>query len=302
MCAMQNHGGGASTARLRSRSCSGLFVTAFLVVGMLSAALAAAYEVPPNPDMVSVSAVGEALAEPDVARVVFTIRVEATDHEEARVRGAKHADAVGEVLQQYVIERKDIKTQTVRVSPLHEWRERHRNDRRPSRIVVGYEYLNSVSITVRDLERVSALVEDVLKISPDGEVSLGSLAYVLEDREQHELLARESAVRKARQYATVLAEGAGAALGRVISIHCSEETSYYPKYSRGMHPDMMMMESSVAGAYADDSGAPAPPSAGIQGGGIEKLRVSVSVTWEIDNSGINHAQRSLEHGSKAEEQ
>jgi len=221
---------------------------------------------------VRVRAVGSAEAVPDVARLVYTVEVQKRTVAEAREQGAEVSRRILEAVRPE--NERDVSTNRISTYPVHEWRERKRYDTSSSRITVGYKYSNQVEVTLRDLSSVADVTDAVLRVGGD-DVTLGGVRFELEDSEHVENAARADAIAKARRYASTLAEGAGAKLGKVISID-TEDGGFVGFQARGGAPMYM----AAAAEMADDAAvsAPAPISAGVQ-----KTQVSVQVEFELDH-------------------
>mmetsp|Transcript_7010 Transcript_7010/g.14934 ORF Transcript_7010/g.14934 Transcript_7010/m.14934 type:complete len:267 (-) Transcript_7010:150-950(-) len=225
---------------------------------------------------VTVNAVGSAQAEPDVARLVYTVEVEGKSVAAARERGsavsAKILDAVKPENE------KDIMTNRITTRPVHEWRGRRNYDRSSSRITVGYKYTNTVTITLRDLSMVADMTDRVLREGGD-DVTLEKVHFELEDMEHVELAARTHAIAKARRYASTLAEGAAAKLGKVVSIQTQDGGGgpYFlksePMYVADM--DMDVVEENSAGGFAGSRMTPISA-------GTRKVEIGVFVEFELN--------------------
>ncbi|KTS25295.1 hypothetical protein NS228_04705 [Methylobacterium indicum] len=79
----------------------------------------------------------------------------------------------------------------------------------------GYQATNAVSVRVRDLKRLGALMRRLLDGGAD---RIGGVAFGLTDPGQAENAVRADAVRDAKRQAETLAEAAGLRLGRLESL------------------------------------------------------------------------------------
>jgi len=225
---------------------------------------------------VSVNAVGSAEAEPDVARLVYTVEVQKKTVADAR----EHGSAVSRKILNAVKpeDEKDIMTNHIKTHPVHEWRERKRYDRSSSRITVGYKYSNTVTITLRDLSLVADMTDRVLREGGD-DVTLGGVRFELEDMDHVELAARANAIAKARRYASTLAEGAGAKLGKVLSIRTQDHGG--PRMLRGAPPPIYP---EMAQAMDDSSEGGDEMMTPISAG-TREVEIGVYVEFELDHDG-----------------
>ncbi len=165
---------------------------------------------------------------------------------------------------------KDIKTQNYSSYPKYEWQEGTVScmglncpPYRPGKqVIVGYEVSQSVTIKVRNLESVNALVD---ALGTAGVTDMQGPNFAIDKEDDLKAEARKQAIDKARTKAKTLADDLGVSLVRVVSF---SEGGNYPIYARAM-----MM---TAGAEKADS-APMPEIPQ----GEEKITAQVTVTYEI---------------------
>jgi uncharacterized protein YggE len=144
---------------------------------------------------------------------------------------------------------KDVKTETVSIGPDYDGGDN------PS----GYAARNSVSVRVRDLAKVGAVLDAA---SRAGANEVNGPMLTRSNREKFEAKALEGAFDDARKRATALADAAGVNLGGVTAI------------VEGTIPDPQPWLMDRA-AVAKDPSAPISP-------GTEEIRATVTVTFAIE--------------------
>jgi uncharacterized protein YggE len=196
---------------------------------------------------------GEAEAQPDVA--VFRIGVEArmATVEQARAAAAKAQQAVLAAIKGLGVSADDLQTTMLTVAPEYDYTEQ-------GRILRGYAVANHVEVRMRDVARVSQLIDAGLAAAGDL-ARLDSLTFELSDPSAPETRAREQAMQRARSKAEQLATLLGVRLGAPISV---EEMSSSP-----VHPVAMRMEQADASAAT-----PVEP-------GTTRVEVELRVQWAI---------------------
>ncbi|MGH6750350.1 MAG: SIMPL domain-containing protein [Methyloceanibacter sp.] len=214
------------------------------------AALADEHEPPKR--TITIQGKGTVKAAPDKVSVSAGVETQAPTAKEALATNTAAMTKVIEALKSEGIDPKDIQTATFTVSPRYETRD----DGRPARIV-GYSAVNSVSVTSHDIDKLGAILDQLVSV---GANSIGGISFDIDnpDDKQNEArkLAMEDAIAKAKLYVAA----AGAELGPVMTI--IEQGGYIPR-SGGP-----MMEASIA--------KPVPIEPGIQ-----TVDVAVQVTWEL---------------------
>ncbi len=214
------------------------------------AALADDHEPPKR--TITIQGKGTVKAAPDKVSVSAGVETQAPTAKEALATNTAAMTKVIEALKSEGIDPKDIQTAMFTVSPRYETRD----DGRPARIV-GYSAVNSVSVTSHDIDKLGAILDQLVSV---GANSIGGISFDIDnpDDKQNEArkLAMEDAIAKAKLYVAA----AGAELGPVMTI--IEQGGYIPR-SGGP-----MMEASIA--------KPVPIEPGIQ-----TVDVAVQVTWEV---------------------
>lgn len=210
----------------------------------------------PDNDGIVVSGRGEVIVTPDTGGLSLGVEVTRDTVAEAREAAAIAAQAVISSAKANGVEDRDVKTTGLSISPLYEFpRDRVRE-------LVGYTVTNTVSITVRDLEVISAVIDDAVEAGGD-DVRLNGISFDVEDRTEPAEKARLAAMEDARAKADLLAEAAGVEVGSALSI---TEVSF------SQPPPIFFDADLKAGASVS---TPIEP-------GSTSVVVDVQVRWSID--------------------
>jgi hypothetical protein len=225
-----------------------------LAVMSLCAAPAAADD--DTPRRIVVNGTGEASARPDMAGISAGVVVQADTASAALADNTRAMNAVLEQLSAAGLATDDVQTSQFAVTPLYEHRRPEPETTEPPRIV-GYQVSNQVTAQVRDLDRLGAILDALVKA---GANSINGPWFEIADPKQLEGEARDAAVADAIAKAERYAAAAGVRLGEIISIE--EGGSYAP-------PRAMMRAEAMA------SDVPIAP-------GQTELSASVTMVFEID--------------------
>lgn len=167
---------------------------------------------------VSVSGSAQVALKPDMAYV--SLGTTSLDADAAKARAANNG-AMAKVLaavKAQGVDDKDIQTTNYSIYP------RYNTD---GKSVSGYEVNNTVRVTVRDLDKLGALITDA---TAAGANMASGLSFDVQNREDAYNQALKLAIEDARKRAETLAKSAGQALGGVLAV--AENGSYapYPVY------------------------------------------------------------------------
>ena len=159
---------------------------------------------------VHASGEGRISVAPDIARV--TIGVDAQDQSLARAN-ADATTRMGKVmstLEKAGVAAKDVRTIRYAVDVQRSF------EKSTTGVVTGYRVVNQVLVTVRDLRRLSGLLDQVVAA---GANDVGGLSLEKEDISAERGRALERAMFDARARASVLAKAAGASLGEALQVN-----------------------------------------------------------------------------------
>ena len=162
----------------------------------------------PTDDQAAITVVGSGTAEtvPDEATFSFGVVTKGRTASEALNANAVEAQRVIAALGRAGVDRKDIRTDAVSLSP---------RVSENGETILGYSAENSVSATIRDLARAGAVVDAAVGAGAN-QVSGPALVKANQDRLYRDAL--KKAVEDARAKAQVLATASGRSVGRATTI------------------------------------------------------------------------------------
>ena len=238
---------------MRAASLGLLVASSLALSSMLTPALA-------NPaPTIDVTGQGEAAVAPDMAILSLSVMREAETAREALDQANEAMGEVIEAMRGEGVEGRDLQTSGLSIEPRYVYPERA-GEEGPR--IVGYQVSNTLTVRVRDIERVGEVLDlsVTLGVNQGGSIVLTNddPAAALED-------ARTAAVANAKSKAETLAEAAGVRLGRVMSI--SEQT-------RGAEPRPMAAPQMAMRVAAEDASVPIEA-------GENTYHVHVNVSFEI---------------------
>lgn len=207
----------------------------------------------PSERYVSVTGEGEANAVPDLAIIQAGVT---TQGKTARIASNANSGAMAKVLAALKgagIAERDVQTSQFSISPMYD--SRRDGDNR----ITGFQASNQVSVKVRDLAKLAAVLDQVIAA---GANDLSGVHFAVSERSKLLDKARGDAVADARRKAELLAQAAGAKLGPAKSI-----------VESGGSPVPVQR-------FAVRAVSAAPPPIAV---GEQTLRVHVSVTFELLN-------------------
>jgi uncharacterized protein YggE len=241
-------------APARARALSALLLA--LAVGTVS--LTPAAQAAEKPATISLQGRGEISVAPDMAVVTTrVVTVGASAPEALEANTAAIAKVIADI-KAAGIEAKDVQTSGFSIYPRYEDRKFVSQSATPK--IVGYEVSNGVTVRVRALDKLGAIMTAVVA---SGANSVDGLSFAVSDTNEKLDEARKEAVADARRKADLYATAAGVKLGRVLSI--SEGNIAIPRPYAVRSEKMMAMAS-----------APVPVEAGE-----ETLSATVNIVWEI---------------------
>ena len=171
---------------------------------------------PPGSRTITVSGSGEVEALPDAATIVMAV--------EARHRSLAPAqEKVSETVEKFLgvcdgleIDRERVETTGLRVEPEYRW-----NDKKHERQHVGYVASRELTIDLRDLSKLGALLEQSVGVGVN-RVSPPDLRSTRDRDLRREALAK--AIKDARANAEALAKPLGASIGNVRTLDGQEQS------------------------------------------------------------------------------
>ena len=203
---------------------------------------------------------GVAIGEPDIA--VLNVGVQAIEDTvtEARNEGALAIGRMLATLGEAGVANDDIETLRFTVQPRYEY------DRDNEQTLTGYQVTNNLSVTIRNLDNVGAIIDGAVVAGGDA-ARIDSLRFEVEDGTALEDKARRLAIADAIAKADLYAELTGVSRGTLMSI---SESSFspFPQTAR------------VSFAMAEDAFASSAPTQVIAG--EFEIRIDVQATFGIE--------------------
>jgi uncharacterized protein YggE len=234
----------------------GTLLVAVILAGAGRGGRAAAQDATPvagsSTAVVTVLGEGSVTVKPDIATVMIGVQVTKPTLPEAQSEATKEMNRVIKAITNAGISKDDIQTSYYSVNIL----QNYDNTGTPTE-VTGYQVSNQVNVTVRDLDKVGTLLDDVVAA---GANSIYGINFGIADPSEAESQARAMAVADAKKRAEELAQAAGLNLGRVLSI------------SEGVAQPIPYANAQLAGGKG--GGAP------VQSGSLQ-VTVDVQVTYEL---------------------
>lgn len=234
-----------------------LFIVAILVLVLSACAPAQPAPTSETPRTLSVSGNARVTAAPDLAYISVGVHTENAEASQAVDDNNQQAQAITDALKAMGIEEKDIQTQGFNIFPQDEWGPN--GERTGTRYIVD----NTVYVTVRDVARISEILQTVVEA---GANYIYGIQFDIADKTALIAEARKQAVDNARTQAEELAAAAGVTLGDLQSI------SYYNSYP-------VFDSRSVAG-YGGGAAAEVAASVPVSPGEIT-ITADVSVSYLI---------------------
>ena len=213
---------------------------------------------PPREQSIRVTGVGEARARPDQAVADFGVETQAATAQAAAAENAQRMERVIAALVRAGVPRDRIETRDYNVFPDYD------PQPRPEAVeprIRGYRVMNTVSVTLEDIERVGTVIDAALAA---GANRVNGVRFGLRDPQPFRQRAIADAVRRARSDGEALAAALGLQLGMVREAYTADITAVQP---------MMMERLQMADAGANLS-TPITP-------GEQTVRATVVVVFAI---------------------
>jgi uncharacterized protein YggE len=167
-----------------------------------------------------VSGQGEISVVPDIATLYLGVEAQADTVAEAQAQANEAMDSVMTALADNGIDEDDIQTQYFSIDQVTRW-----DSDKDEQVVVGYRVSNMVTVKIRDIDNVGAVIDAVAAAGGDL-IRVNNIAFSVDDPSEYYEEAREEAMADAKAKAEQLADLAGIELGKPTYI--SEGTIYAP--------------------------------------------------------------------------
>ncbi|HLC89792.1 MAG TPA: SIMPL domain-containing protein [Patescibacteria group bacterium] len=206
---------------------------------------------------ITIDGEGKVTAIPDIAQISLGIQTDKSTVAQAQQENTDKMNKIIDELKKMGIEAKDIKTTNYSIYPRYDWTS-------GTQILRGYAVSQNVTVKIRDLEKVGAIVDRAGNL---GANEVGGLNFTIDEPEKLRQDAREIALGNAKEKAEALAKVAGVKLGKLVSF--SENGVTPPPIYRDY-----ALKSLEAGA-SDQAVAPSVEP------GSQEIIVNVMVTYEV---------------------
>lgn len=233
-----------------------LFSLVLTVISVFSLALplSAQEREPPIRTLVLMGS-GEVRARPDIAIITIGVTKRADTARDALTQNNDAMRGIIDHLKQAGIQPKDIQTSNFTVSPAYIY---DNQNREPPKIV-GYDVSNQVTVTVRKLEDVGAILDQVVS---KGSNQIYGIGFSIDNPRPLEDEARRLAVGDAKRKAKLYADSAGISLGRIVNILEHLQPPPVPVYMKAQRME------------AADGSVPVAE-------GEQVISAQVNISWEI---------------------
>lgn len=214
----------------------------------------------------SVSGEGKVTAIPDIANFTFSVITQGgKDISSLQAENTEKANNAIDFLKAQGIEAKDIKTSNYSINPRYQYYDCKEpySSITPCRSaeIVGYTITQTVSVKIRDFDKIGTVVSGVVD---NGANSVSSLSFTIDDPTALEDQAKEQAIAQAREKAKLVAKAGGFDVGKLISI----EEGYVPYYAYGKGTSDTAMESVSSPVPAIEPGS-------------QEITVNMTLRYEI---------------------
>ena len=157
---------------------------------------------------------GEITVEPDMAILSAGVEASAATVAEANSQAAGAMNRVVQVLNARGIQDRDIETRFFSIRPEYRY-----NDRLRKQELVGYMVSNQVSVTIRDLDNIGPIIDEVAAAGGDL-TRIQGISFTVEDTSALETQVREIAVTDALSKAQHFAQLTDVNVGPLMWAHC----------------------------------------------------------------------------------
>lgn len=173
-----------------------------------------------NQDRFSVVGSGTVYAKADIAniQVGFKSGIKKTAAE-ATTESTKKMNDIIAALKKLGIDEKDIKTSDYNLSPSYNWT----TDK--GQVLVGYEVSQNLTLKIRDLSKIGDVIA---RTTEQGANQIGNVSFTIDDEFALKNQAREMAIEKAKEKASLIAKQAGMKLGEVKGVFESSDQTPSP--------------------------------------------------------------------------
>lgn len=206
---------------------------------------------------ITLQGVGEVAGAPDMATLTSGVISQADTARDALTQNNAAVNKLMNLMRDMGIEDRDLQTTNFSIQPLYERNNENNNTRRDPK-VIGYQVSNSITVRVRDLDQVGAVLDQAVTV---GANSIDGITFSVSEPDEMYNDARRAAVEDAMQKAELYADAAGVTLGDITRITEAD-------YGRPQQENFAMAR------MASDSAVPVAS-------GELTFSSRVSIVWEI---------------------
>lgn len=171
----------------------------------------------PETPTLTVAGTGSLTVAPDTAFVTVGMETAGKSLSQAQRENSAVMQKVMERLRALKIDKERIQTSSFTVTPQYRPSPNRPGDTPPAPPeIIGYRISNTVTVEVRDLEKVAAVIEEALTA---GSNHFQGLQWALRDEQPARLSALKFAAAKAREKATALSEALHVNLVRLVTVN-----------------------------------------------------------------------------------
>jgi len=211
-----------------------------------------------RPHSIQVDGLGRVSIAPDKADLTLSVEVQAKSAEAARDQAAAAMTALIKAVKDENVADKDIQTRYVSLYPIYGQDNANK--------INGYQLANRVTVCIRDISKVSAIIDSAVKAGGNP-VRVQGINFAIDNPDAALAQARDKAYASARAKAEQYAKLAGVTLGRAMHITEGGDIPPMPK----PYAEMSVMR----GAMGDSNSTP------IQAG-EQEVSVTVNVIFGVE--------------------
>jgi uncharacterized protein YggE len=192
-----------------------------------------------------VNGLGKVTVVPDLGILQLGVEAQAGTVAEAQSQATAAMNAVMAALKANGIADKDIQTRYFSINKVTRW-----DKEGSTEIVVGYRVSNTVTVKVRALDKMGAVIDAVAEAGGDL-TRINSISFTVEDPTTYEKEAREKAMADAKAKAEQLAALGGINLGKPTYISESNYSYPTPVYYEARDAAGMSSETPISAGEMD---------------------------------------------------
>ncbi|MBI2676608.1 MAG: SIMPL domain-containing protein [Candidatus Yanofskybacteria bacterium] len=226
-----------------------LVATVFLAVGIYEK-----LNQPVTGNTISFSGEGKIFAKPDIAKINFAIITEGATSKDAQNKNSPKSQTVVDFLKSQGMEDKDIKTTSYNISPQYNY------PRSSTPEIKGYQVSQSFEVKVRDLDKVSVVLDGLVSAGANNIINLG---FFTDDPEILKAEARAKAISDAKKKANELEKQLSIRLGKIVN---------FSENAGGFSNGVFYAKAAEAGV---GGGRPSLPT------GENEITINVTLTYQI---------------------